>query len=231
MMKKNNKVILVFILALIFAAAAGICVYQFLSPQRTTIYTFKQNYAAGTPVTSDMFTPLQVDADIVIAGAKAPASQRFITVKEFATLLKTNDSLKVDVGEGTPLMMSLLSVTGGNAIEMMMQSTAVAVTVDVNPTTGITGDLTAGSSVNVYVTYHSGGTKLILEKMRILGVSKTGSGSSLNGVTIELTNGEALKLIDATKNGSVYLGLVNAGGYQPVEEIKKGSNVNDLLKK
>jgi len=235
-MKKNSKILMVLTLALVFTIAAGICVYQILSPQRTTVYVFKQGYEAGTPLTADMFSPIQVDSNIVIAGGKAPIGQRFITAAEFPALLRAGDSLKVDVGEGTPLMLNLLSVTGGSAIEMIMQDTAVAVTVDVNPITGVTNNLASGASVNVYVSYHTGGTKLLLEKVRVLAVHKSGSGGALSGATLELTNAEAVRVIDATKNGSIYLGLVNTGGYQPVEpdeekqeNSKPGSNVDNAL--
>ena len=232
-MKKNSKILMVLVVALIFTIAAGICTYQILSPQRTTIYVFTDNYKAGTKLTMNMFTPIQVDSKIIVAGARTPISQRFITQVEFAELMRANDSLKSDVGEGTPLVISLLSVTGGNAIEMSMQATAVAATVDVDPITGVTNDLAPGARVNVYVTFHSGGTKLLMEKMRVLAVHK--GGGSLNGVTLELTNSEAVQLIDATKNGTIYLGLVNAGGYQlsdqtnNPDEIKPRSNVNDVL--
>jgi len=235
-MKKNTKILMVLALAVIFTITAGICAYQILSPQRTTIYVFNRNYKAGTPLTADMFTPIQVDANIVVAGAKAPVSQRFITQAEFPALLRANDSLKTDVGEGTPLVCALLSVTGGNAIEMSMQATAIAVTVDVNSITGVTNDLAPGASVNIYVTYHTGSTRLILEKMRVLAVHKGGSVGSLSGVTLELTNLEAIYLIDAAKNGSIYMGLVNASGYQFAERAEENaarqssqSNIDDIL--
>ena len=235
-MKKNPKILVVLAIALVFTIAAGICVFQILSPQRTTIYVFSKNYTAGTALSADMFIPIQVDSKIVVAGANSPISQRFITNAEFPTLMRANDSLKSDVGEGTPLVISLLSATGGNAIEMSMQSSAIAVTVDVTPTTGVTNDLAPGTYVNVYVTYHSGGTKLIMEKMRVLAVHKGGSGGSISGATLELTHSEAVNLIDSTKNGSIYLGLVNSGGYQFIEQSNNAndktppkSNVDDVL--
>jgi Flp pilus assembly protein CpaB len=234
-MKKNSKILMVLAIALVFTIAAGICAYQILSPQQTTIYVFNKTYTAGTKLTNDMLTPIQVDSKIVIAGANSPISNRFITQAEYPTVMRSNDSLKTDVGEGAPLVISLLSATGGNSIEMSMQSTAIAVTVDVTPITGITNDLAPGASVNVYVTYNTGSTKLILEKMRVLAVHKNGSGGSLSGVTLELTNTEAVYLIDAVKNGSIYLGLVNAGGYQMSDQSKSSvqqtpkSNVDDVL--
>jgi len=235
-MKKNSKILMVLAIALVFTIAAGITTFRILAPQRTTIYVFNQNFTAGTPLTPDMFTPIQVDSNIVVAGARAPISHRFITEAEFPTLMRANDSLRVDVGVGTPLIISLLSATGGNAIEMSMQATAIAVTVDVNPITGVTNDLTPGSSVNVYVTFHTGGTRLLMERMRVLAVHRGGSGGSINGVTLELTNAEAISIIDATRNGSIYLGLVNAGGYQFVDQLPENnnqptpeSNIDDVL--
>ena len=176
-MKRNMKIVIVLSAALVFAIAAAICIYGFLSPQRSTVYVFDGEYEAGTMLTSDMLTPIQVDADIVVAGAKAPVGQRFVTSQDLPALLKMGDSLKTNVSEGTPLMLSLLSATGGNAIEMTMQSSAVAVTVDATPITGVTNDLEQGASVNVYVTYHTGKTALLFEKMRVLAVHKQGTES------------------------------------------------------
>lgn len=230
LMKRNSKILIILSAAVVFAVAASFCIYQFLAPQRSTVYIFKDDYEAGTTLTADMLTPLQVDSNMVAAGAKASVGQQFVTSQEIETLLRSGDSLKSNVGKGTPLMPSLLSATGGNAIEMAMQSTAVAVTIDVSPTTGITNDLTPGTSVNVYVTYHTGNTQLLFEKMRILAVHKAGSGGALSGVTLEVTNEEAIRLINATKNGSLYLGLINAGGYQSAEDRQESSgNIDDAL--
>lgn len=215
-MKRNMKIVIVLSAALVFAIAAGICIYGFLSPQRSIVYVFNGAYGAGTMLTADMLTPIQVDSDIVIAGAKAPVGQRFVTAKDLPTLLKMGDSLKNDVAEGMPLMLSLLSATGGNAIEMTMQSSAVAVTVNATPITGITNDLDCGASVNVYVTYHTGKTALLFEKTRVLAVHKQGTGGNLSGITLELTNDEAVQIINASGNGTLYFGLVNARGYESV---------------
>lgn len=229
-MKRNMKIVIVLSVALVFAIAAGICIYGFLSPQRSTVYVFDGAYEAGTMLTADMLTPIQVDADIVVAGAKASVGQRFVTSADLPALLKMGDSLKTNVEEGTPLMLNLLSATGGNAIEMTMKSSAVAVTVNATPITGVTNDLEQGASVNVYVTYHTGSTTLLFEKMRVLAVHKEGTGGSLSGITLELTNEEAVQIINASGNGTLYFGLVNAGGYESVyENADTNTNIDDAL--
>ena len=230
-MKKNSKILIVLSVALVFAIAAGICVYRFLSPQRATVYVYNAEYEAGTMLTSDMLTPIQVDANIVVAGARTSVGQRFVTSGDLPALLKTGDSLKTDVGIGTPLMLSQLSATGGNAIEMTMQSAAVAVTVEANAVTGVTNDLTASSSVNVYVTYNTGRTELLFERLRVVEGHNGGNVGSLSGFTLELTNSEAVQLINATKNGTLYFGLINAGGYKPVLNADESGNgnIDDVL--
>ena len=229
-MKRNIKIVIVLSAALVFAIAAGICIYGFLSPQRSTIYVFDGAYEAGTMLTSDMLTPIQVDADIVVAGAKSPVGQRFVTSTDLPALLKMGDSLKTNVTEGTPLMLSLLSAIGGNPIEMTMQSSAVAVTVEATPITGVTNDLEQGASVNVYVTYHTGKTSLLFEKMRVLAVHKQGTGGNLSGITLELNNDEAVQLINASGNGTLYFGLVNACGYEPAYgQSDPNTNLDDAL--
>lgn len=215
-MQKNKKVMVTIIVAVVAIILATICIFTFLSPQRTTVYVFKDAYPAGTQIKADMFLPMQVDSQIVIAGAKGEMNKRFITSAEFEEVIKTGDSLKMDVGEGAPFMLSFLTTAGGNAIEIAMNPSAVAVTVDVDGVTGVTDDLMAESRVNVYVAYRASGTSLLLENMRVLSVNKSEAGSLISA-TIETNNDQALKLIEAQKNGAIHLGLVNGSGYQYTE--------------
>lgn len=212
-MKKNSKIIIVLVLALILAALAGFGIVSYLTPHRATVYVFNASYPIGTQITSSMLIPIQVDSSIVVAGRKANASERMITSNDIRALLESGDSLKVSVSEGTPLMRSLLSISGGNSIMMSMTPSKVAVTINVDNTTGITQELYSGASVNVYVTAYSGNTFLLFENMRVLDI-KRGNNGSLTGVTLEVTNEEAVKLINSTKNGAVHLGLINSNGYQ-----------------
>ena len=213
-MKKNYKIIIILLVAVVLAIIASIGIVSYLSPRRATIYVFKNAYAIGTQITSDMLVPVQVDASIVVAGRNANVSERIITSDEIRELLESGDSLKVSVGEGTPLMRSLLSVSGGNSIVMAMSPSKVAVTINVDNTTGVTQKLYSGASVNVYVTAYSGNTFLLFEDMRVLDINRNSNNGSLSNVTLEVTNEQAVKLINSTKNGSIHLGLINESGYQ-----------------
>lgn len=212
-MSKNKKIIIILIIAVLLALLTGYAVVSFLSPHRTTIYVFKTAYRIGTAITSDMLVPVQVDSSMVVAGRDTSVSEKFITSNEIRALLESGDSLKVSVGEGTPLMKSLLSISGGNSIMMSMSPSSVAVTVDVDNTTGITKELYSGAAVNVYVTSYSGGTFLLFENMRVLDINRKNDGS-LQSATLEVTNEQAVKLINSTKNGAIHLGLINPNGYQ-----------------
>ncbi len=212
-MKKNYKIITILAVAIVMAVLASVGIVSFLSPRRATIYVFKSAYSIGTQITSDMLIPVQVDSSIVIAGRKANVNERMVTSEDLRALLESGDSLKVSVGEGTPLMRSLLSISGGNSIVMSMSPSKVAVTINVDNTTGVTQKLYSGASVNVYVTAYSGNTFLLFENMRVLEITRNSNGSLAN-VTLEVDNEQAVKLINSTRNGSVHLGLINESGYQ-----------------
>lgn len=211
-MKKNTKILIVISIALALSVLAGFLVVRLISPQRETVYLFNSSYSAGTTLTSDMLTAIQIDANIVTLGVKSNVNQRFVTSSEYSQIIRSGDSLKIDVGKGMPLMMSMLSVAGGNSIEMLMKPSAIAVSISVNGVKGVTNELEAGSRVNVYYTTGTG-TKLLFESMRVLAVSKTNSGV-LSAVSLEANHEEAAILINAAESGSLYLGLVNANGYQ-----------------
>ena len=212
-MNKNAKILIILLLAVVMAVLAGFAVVSFLSPRRATVYVFKSAYSIGTQLTSDMLVPIQVDSSIIVAGREANANEKLITSDELRPLLESGDSLKVSVGEGTPLMRSLLSISGGNSIMMSMAPSSVAVTVSVDNTTGVTQELYSGASVNVYVTSYSGGTFLLFENMRVLDLNRKTNGE-LSSVTLEVSNEQAVKLINSTKNGAIHLGLINPNGYQ-----------------
>ena len=222
-MKKNKVILIAIIAAIVFAAAGCFAVYQIMTPMRTTVYVFNAPYSAGTQVTADMLTPVQVDSTIVVAGRNTDISDRFVTGSNYQEMLQSGDSLRIDVNAGLPLMESMLSILGGNSIEMSMQSTAVAITVEVDSITGITNELSAGSRVNVYVTYNSTGTSLLMEDMRVLSVQKTSDGE-ITGATIEVSEDEALQLVEANNRGSIHLGLVSdlgsgSGSTTTVDEV------------
>ena len=213
-MKKNYKILIVLILAVVLAIIASMFIVSYLTPRRATIYVFKSAYPIGTQITSDMLIPIQVDSGMIVAGRNTSINERMVTSNDIRALLESGDSLKVSVGEGTPLMRSLLSISGGNSIMMSMSPSSVAVTINVDNTTGITQELYSGAAVNVFVTAYSGNTFLLFENMRVLDIHRNQNNGSLTSVTLEVTNEEAVKLINSSRNGAIHLGLINPSGYQ-----------------
>lgn len=207
---KNRKIILVILVAVLCCVIATFGLYKILTPQRTTVYVFNNNYSAGTLVTENMLTPVEIDRTIVVNSNQLSAGDYFVTATNFRSVMTSAGVLRNDVYSGNALMTSMLTTTGGNSIEMTMKSNAVAVTIGVNYVSGVTPELSAGSRVNVYVTYDTG-TTLLLQNIRVLSVGYDGG---INSVTLEVDISQSLQLINAYANGSVHLGLVDATGYQ-----------------
>lgn len=208
---KNKKILIVLIAALLCCVIASWGVYQVLTPQRTTIYVFNDSYSAGTLVTEDMLSSVEVDSNIVASSNHLSTGDYFVTEANYHHILSSAGVLRADVYSGNALMTSMLTTTGGNSIEMTMKSNAVAVTVGVDYITGVTSELSAGSRVNVYASYNDS-TTLILENIRVLSVGR--ESGSVNSVTLEVDISQSLQLVHAYTYGSVHLGLVDATGYQ-----------------
>lgn len=211
----KNKVIMTFIICtILFATLTCFMIYHYMSPRRGTIYVFNNAYSAGDQISSDMLTPLQVDSTIIAAGRSSDVGSQFVTPVEYTDIVRSGDSLRIDVGKGMPLTTSMLSVSGGSSVEMNMTSDAIAVTVEVNKYTGITNDLKEGARVNVYANINSG-VHLIQQNKRVLEVYK--SDGELSGISLEENIYESMELIYAATNGDIYLGLVDGTGYQSSE--------------
>lgn len=207
---KNKKIITVILVAVLCGVIATYGLYKIFTPQRTTIYVFNANYSAGTLVTESMLTPIEIDQTLVVNSNQLSAGDYFVTASNYRSVLTSAGVLRSDVYSGNALMSSMLTTTGGNSIEMTMKSNAVAVTIGANYVSAVTSELSAGSRVNVYVTYDSG-TTLLLQNIRVLSVGHDGG---INSVTLEVDISQSLQLINAYTNGSIHLGLVDATGYQ-----------------
>lgn len=213
-MQKNRIIAGFTIISVVLTILVSYMIYRYMSPSRQTIYVFNGAYSAGDQVTASMLTPIQVDSTITISGRKADVSEQFITPAEYNEIVKSGDSLRMDVGEGMPLTMSMLSVIGGSSIEMNMKPSSIAVTVSVDNVTGISSELKEGSRVNIYSTTNAG-VSLILQNMRILTVNKP--GGDLESVTVETNLEQSLQLIYYSTYGHIYLGLIDGSGYQAEE--------------
>ena len=220
-MSKGKKIIIAVVIALICAALAVYAIMLYLSPMKETIYVYNNNYEAGKTISADMFTPILVDEKIVINGREASINEQYVAgSEEFYNVINTGDSLLVNTYKGQALTLSDLSVASGTAIEKNMATNAIAVTINLNNTTGVTNGLRIGSRVNVYSSYE-GITSLLLENMRIIKVNK--SEGDLISITLECSQEEAVKIIYAQEYTAVHLGLINENEYVSAEgEISYG---------
>ena len=211
---KNKIITSLIICAILFSILASYLIYHYMSPSRSTIYVFNDSYSSGVQLSADMLTPIQVDSSIIVAGKKTDTGNAFVTPASYQEIVKSGDSLRMDVSAGMPLTTSMLSVSGGSTVEMNMKSDAIAVTIAVNEFTGITNKLKEGSRVNIYANMDSS-VVLIQQNKRVLEVFK--DNGVITGVSIEENIQESTELIYAVTNGSIYLGLVDATGYQASE--------------
>lgn len=209
-MKKNTRTLLLLCVAIIFAILAGVGVYAYCNPAKITVYVYNGNYAAGTPFSAEMITPIEVDSKIVIAGKKGDASKAYVTENEIEGVLNGGNYLLYDVSAGTTVTPSALSKVMKNSIERNLDSDTIAVTIPVNNYSGVTSNLRVGARVNVYSS-SNGSTNLAFEGMRVIGVSKI--DNNLQSITVECTYEQSVSLIHAISYSEIYLGLVDNTQY------------------
>ena len=221
-MKKNYKIVVVIVIAIIAMFAAGVSTFMFLSPTKTKVYSFNDDYSAGTTVTSNMLIPMEIDARVTIAGSSGDVSSYFITSDTYNDILQSGDSLKQDVSKGTVLTSTMLTVDGGIDVEKRMDPSKVAVSIPVDNISGVTYDLSVDTYCNLYATYSQNGTFILLENMRVIDVAK--DEGNLLSVTFEATNDEVKKIIDAINSGTIRLGVINHDNYISNKSKEKNSS-------
>jgi Flp pilus assembly protein CpaB len=214
---RNKKILAAMALAVLFAAVACFGAYRLLAPTRAAVFVFNNDYSAGTQVTRNMLSGIQVDAAIIDGGAKVSAGEYFVTGSSYNAVMQSAGILRTDVKKGSALMTSMLTSTGGNAIEMNMKPEAIAVTIAVTGITGVTNDLKNGSRVNVYASYGAQ-TILLLQNIRVL--RTTSRDGALGSATLETDHEQSLELIHASTYGFIHLGIVDMNGYRYTQKDK-----------
>ena len=225
---KNKKIISVIIIAVILCIVAGSGTYMVLSPQRETIYLFRKDCSAGTQITKDLLSPVEVDATIVEMGKAENIGSSFVTADEYTKILQNAGTLRYDVTQGMALLKSMLTTFGGSKVEMAMKPSSIAVTVPSDYLSAVTNELNIGSNVNVYASYDDGAkTLLILQNIRVLTAPRV--DGVLAGVTLEVTHEQSLKLIHAMNYAKITFGLVNGQGYQYTAEEQPAYDIGGFI--
>ena len=210
---RDKKFVKAIALAVILAAVSGVGVFFAINVNKETVYCFNNSYKAGDMLTKDMLTPIQVDKTIIVNGQKSNINSKFITDDNVNDILASGDKLRVDVGAGLFLTENTLVTQGGNAIENTMSSTALAITVKVDSTTGVTDDLRVGSRIDVICRLN--GKTSVLEQIKVLSIDKP--KGTINKVTLECSLEQAKVLAQANDEGYIHFALVGSG-YQVEEQ-------------
>lgn len=216
---KDKKILMILLIAITFALAGGLSLYLFLSPQKTTVYVFNDNYESGTALSENMLVPVRCDSKIISAGKETDTKSKFVTGNEITEILNSGDHLRMDVAEGMPLTKSELFINGGSDIEKNIHTGMIAVTIPMDSITGTAKGIREGSHVNIYATGFQGndGTTLLFQNMNVIAVEKNDNGV-LTSVTVEVDANQSLKLIYAQNNSTLNLAVVDSAGYEYTEQ-------------
>ncbi|MCI9553518.1 MAG: hypothetical protein HFE94_08300 [Acutalibacter sp.] len=227
-MKSNKKIVYVLAAAIMLCMISAAGIYMFLAPQRATIYVFRNDCTAGTQVTRELLTPMEVDATIIEMGETNNIGKSYVTASEYTEILQNAGTLRYDVSAGTALMKSMLTSHGGSKVEMGMKPSSIAVTVPSDYLSAVTNELSSGAYVNVYASYDNNAqTLLILQNIRVLTAPRV--DGVLAGVTLEVDHEQSLKLVHAMSYAKITFGLVNSQGYQYTVEEQPAYDIGGFV--
>lgn len=154
----------------------------------------------------------------------------------------TGQVLLGPVAKGAQLTRTAFGQPGSaGAVKPSKGNDALAVGVDLTP--GVARYVTAGSSVDMFVTYAGGGarTKLFASGVRVLSVTiatpvdkqdRTSASSPVSQVVVVVDVDPRLaeKIVNATTIGRVYLGLSALGGKADAHTTPTGANPDDVVR-
>lgn len=219
-MKLGQKLLLVFIT--IFGILIAYFTYDYLKGAKTNIYLFANSYEAGTTITRDMLTTLEVDATMVDNLAYSSQEAKYVTDSDLKEIIAAGDTLGTDVYAGTPFMTTETSTIGGSSVERRLGDYKTAITIPVNNISGVSPEISAGAKINIYTCYTTSSyqvEELLFQNVKILEVQATGdkeSGYTLSAITIEINPEDALQLLHAINYQKLDITLLKSGKYNQI---------------
>ena len=214
----TNKISLVILsLTVILTLIVGYTGYNYLNRQRTSVFVYLHDYAAGTKITKDMFKALDIETDLY--NAASSQGTHYASAAEINQFIQDGDVLLCDVLAFSPVFTNQNSDSGGNGIENRMGQGLTAVALNVERVRGLPNDLRIGSRLNLTTTYslnqNQKETDLILQDIQVVDVVTDSSGMLMTAF-VEVEPKDSLQLIHAMNSEIVYAAVLKPGEYEPV---------------
>jgi len=220
----GNRRTLIAAAAIVLAAAAGLGVYFYSSGadkraednvELVQAYVASQDIPKGTTGDAALADGL-IEPAKVLRGSVPPAALTD------SSLLKGKVASSVIAAKQYITSSSFVSPSeggGGSLAASIGDRGLVAVTVSVDSERGVAGQIAPGDRVDVAVVAE-GGANYILENVKVLAVGTETAATAAGGngqasptaatsglITFELSPGDALAVVSANKNGTLYLTL------------------------
>lgn len=246
--KKRNGSLLVLLVAIALAVAAGFLAYQYLDAEKTAIYLFADNYPAGKKITSDMLILTEVDKSMIETSYSVMDGDGGIYIHPGNIGQIEGAFLKSNVVKGTPFMSTQTAEFGGPSAEARLSPNKVAVTIPADALSATIMDIDEGSRVNLYISYtfqrdevQEQVTLAPLQNVKVLQAARTDEdrGGELRGVTVEVSPEESAMIAYGINYGTIWMGLVKPGEYKEsnippytlnhvIEEVEKSREQQNM---
>lgn len=223
--KRNEKarnqafVTLLFIVVLGLVFAFGFYVYA--KTLKTEIYVFNDGYRAGTVVSADMFSPLEIDNKLVNLMNEQSGYASYSSMEELNEKIRRAERLKTDVVPGLPATSNLFSDSFSGTVESHLSDNLVSVELYAGKVSGLSGrEIYTGTRVNLLASAKSGAdytTEVLFQDVPVVSVTEDGNGRT-ESIFVELQPDESLKLVNALYTKDLTVSIIKQGSYLPLKE-------------
>lgn len=212
--------LLILLLMAIVGVLVGTGIYKYGSSQTVTIYLYSNDYKAGTPVTSDMFSSYEFPVDLYNALNKTGTT--YAGVEEISDHMSAGESLLVDVVMYSPVMSNHFVSGGGTEAERRLSDNKVSVELSRDHVMGMGADIRIGSRINVitgYVVDPYKVTEMIFQNLLVVDCKNDADGY-LDSIYVEVDPAESLELLHAINFETVQIEVVKPNSYEEVPAEK-----------
>jgi pilus assembly protein CpaB len=214
----NPRFVIMLLIAIILAVGAAIVAKNWVESQAVNSPTIAQqntNLPQVYVITSDIAPGVRLESTHIQLEARPNVPAQAITTED------TQKDPNAIVGKitqqqlyaGAVLLKPQINTHPlGLSAEIMTGKRAISLRVD--DITGVAGFILPGSETDIIATRREGGTKPLLSKIKILAIDQITSKDQdkpvvVRALTVEVTPEEAIRLINATRDGPLQFALRN----------------------
>lgn len=219
--KAKNRAFLALLFIIVLGLVFAFLFYMYSKKLKSGVYVFNDDYRAGTMVCAEMFSPVEIDAELFKSVNEASNTGAYLSMEELNGTIRRGGRLRTDVVKGLPATSNLFTDSYSGSVESHLSDNLVSVEIPAAGVSGLSGrEVYTGTRVNLLAGGKEGGsyvTEMIFQDVPVVSVTENGDGDT-ESIFVELQPDESLKLVTALHTRDITVSVIKAGQYLPLSQ-------------